>query len=197
MCSIIGYKGKFEIELVKKILFNSRIRGLHSFGFSYYDKNNLINLIYLDYNEFLNSILTIKPNLFIAHFRYSTSGDYKVLKNNQPIYFNQTSIVFNGVISQKNKLQMEKQFDLKLFAENDGYVLIQKYNDSKFIKSKNISFAMLGLNENKMFAIRNEKRPLHFYSDSNVTAICSTKDILNRSGLLQTKEVNPYEKIIF
>ena len=193
MCSIIGYVGEFDKELINKIFFNSRIRGLHAFGFSYYQDNQLKTNKYLTYKDFVDDIFAIKPNMFIAHFRYSTSGDYKILENNQPIQLNNKSIAFNGVISQKNKSEMEFEYDLILPEENDGYILINKYNDKNFVYKKNISFAMVGLENKKLFAIRNDKRPLHIYKGNNKQIICSTKDILNRSGLKETNEITEFQ----
>ena len=68
MCSVIGYKGKFQAELVKNLLRNSRIRGLHAFGYSFYLNKELTTRKFLDYKQFEQSICEEKPNLFIAHF---------------------------------------------------------------------------------------------------------------------------------
>jgi hypothetical protein len=92
---------------------------------------------------------------------------------------------------------MEKEFNIQLVADNDGYVLLNKYNDNDFLVKKNISFALIGLENKKMFALRNNKRPLHFYADSQIIVVCSTKDILNRSGLLKTNEIEPLKKMYF
>jgi glutamine phosphoribosylpyrophosphate amidotransferase len=194
MCSIIGYKGTFDEQLVTSILYNSRIRGLHSFGYSYYDCDELKTKIFLQYNEFKEQLMQDKPNLFIAHFRYSTSGDYKDIKNNQPLFQNQIAIAFNGVISQKDKQGMESEYNMKLIGDNDGYILLNKFNDDNFIKQKNISFAVVGLESKNLFAIRNKNRPLHISNYNNTIIIASTKDILNRSGIKETKEIQPFIK---
>jgi glutamine phosphoribosylpyrophosphate amidotransferase len=197
MCSVIGYQGKFNEQLIKKLMYNSRIRGLHAFGYTYVNDGQLTTYKFLDYNTFVDSIIQVKPELFIAHFRYSTSGDYKVVDNNQPLQQEQVSIAFNGVVSQKTKPEMEQDFNLKLIADNDGYVLLNKYNDNDFLIKKNISFALVGLEGNRLFALRNNNRPLHFYADSETIVVCSTKDILNRSGLLKTTEIAPLQKTYF
>jgi glutamine phosphoribosylpyrophosphate amidotransferase len=194
MCSIIGFKGEYNEELLEKIFFNSRIRGLHSFGYSYYDLQGLKTKKFLDYDLFLKSINKNAPNLFVAHFRYSTSGDYKILENNQPLVENNTSICFNGVISQKSKDEMELEYQMKLQSDNDGFILLNNYENEDFIKKNNISFACVGLKENKMFALRNNKRPLYIFTDEKNTIICSTKDILDRSGLKYSKELKPILK---
>jgi glutamine phosphoribosylpyrophosphate amidotransferase len=155
MCSIIGFQGVYETDLITRLCYNSRIRGLHSFGFSFYQNGKLQVKKYLNYDKFLTDLNKHKPNKFIAHFRYSTSGDYKKIENNQPLIYEDQSIIFNGVISQKSKDEMQEEFQLKLTAENDGFVLVQKYDDLEFIKNRNISFAMIALSDNKLIALRN------------------------------------------
>lgn len=183
MCSVIGYKGDFDTELVKKLLYNSRIRGLHAFGYSFYLNNELTTRKFLDYKLFEQSICEEKPNLFIAHFRYSTSGDYKLIDNNQPLQQNNVCIAFNGVLSQKKKAEIEEEYQIVLKSDNDGYLLIQKLNDVDFLMKKNISFALVGLQLGKLFFMRNEKRPLHVFESDKLKVIASTKDILQRSGI--------------
>jgi glutamine phosphoribosylpyrophosphate amidotransferase len=196
MCSIIGFQGVYETDLITRLCYNSRIRGLHSFGFSFYQNGKLQVKKYLNYDKFLTDLNKHKPNKFIAHFRYSTSGDYKKIENNQPLIYEDQSIIFNGVISQKSKDEMQEEFQLKLTAENDGFVLVQKYDDLEFIKNRNISFAMIALSDNKLIALRNNNRPLHCYQDKKKTVFASTKDILIRSGLLQSTELTPLQKMI-
>lgn len=183
MCSVIGYKGKFQPELVKKLLYNSRIRGLHAFGYSFYLNKELTTRKFLDYKSFEQSICEEKPDLFIAHFRYSTSGDYKVIDNNQPLQQNNVCIAFNGVISQKTKEEIEEEYKVVLKNDNDGYLLIQKLNDVDFLSKKNISFALVGLQLDRLFFMRNEKRPLHLFESDDLKVVASTKDILERSGI--------------
>ena len=189
MCSVIGFKGEYDKVLLDKIYNESRLRGVHSFGFSYYNNGTLETHKFLDFKQFKDKIHSISPNTFIAHFRYSTSGDYKVMENNQPINFDDKSIVFNGVISQKNKVDIEQEFGVKMDIENDGYVLIQKYDDNLFVSKENITFAMIGLESGKLIALKNKKRPLYFNDDSNII-ICSTRDIMKRSGIEFQKEVS-------
>lgn len=100
MCSIVGYDGEFNKVLVNRILKNSRIRGLHAFGYSYFENEILKVFKFLDYKEFINHINTTRPNCFIAHFRYSTSGDYLKLNNNQPLAKNDIALAFNGVLDK-------------------------------------------------------------------------------------------------
>jgi glutamine phosphoribosylpyrophosphate amidotransferase len=183
MCSVIGYKGIFNEQIVKKLLYNSRIRGIHAFGYSFYSEQKLITKKFIEYKKFEQSLLEDKPSLFIAHFRYSTSGDYKIIENNQPLLDNDIAIAFNGVISQKTKEEIEQEYNVKLKSDNDGYLLINRLEDKEFLLKKNISYALVGLKEKKLFCIRNKNRPLHLFEDKNLIIIASTKDILKRSGI--------------
>jgi glutamine phosphoribosylpyrophosphate amidotransferase len=195
MCSIIGYKGKYDEELLDKIFQYSRIRGLHSFGYSFYNPE-LTTKKFLDYNSFLSSIHNDRPNLFIAHFRYSTSGDYLDQNNNQPLQLKETSIAFNGVISQGTKEEMEETYNVELSGENDGYILLQKYKDIEFLNS-NITYSMVGLNDKRLFALRNERRPLWYKDIEDGVIVSSTSDILLRSGIEEPIEIKPIEEYVW
>ena len=195
MCSIIGYKGKYDEELLDKIFQYSRIRGLHSFGYSFYNPE-LTTKKFLDYTSFLSSIHNDRPNLFIAHFRYSTSGDYLDQNNNQPLQLKETSIAFNGVISQGTKEEMEETYNVELSGENDGYILLQKYKDIEFLNS-NITYSMVGLNDKRLFALRNERRPLWYKDIENGVIVSSTSDILLRSGIEEPIEIKPIEEYVW
>jgi glutamine phosphoribosylpyrophosphate amidotransferase len=196
VCSIVGYKGRFDAVLLKKIFDNSRARGLHSFGYSFEKDGAIETKRFLDYNEFLSSIFSSKPALFIAHFRYATSGDYQNEDNNQPITFQNKSIAFNGVISQRSREGMEREFGVELPHDNDGFVLIQKMNNDEFVRGDKIAFAYVGIEEGKLVAQRNARRPLWQWSADGVVAFCSTKDIFVRSGVESAREVKPYEKFV-
>lgn len=189
MCSIIAVSGSWDEEIVKKIMQNSRIRGLHSFGYSFVEKEKIQNLKFLEYNQFIQSLIQKKPEKFIAHFRYSTSGDWKVIENNQPILLDDFCLAFNGVIDMSSKSEMEKKFELKMETENDGEIAIVKYKQNRdlfldFINENKRTFAGVFLNkENKIIAIKNNLRPLSISKDKNATYLASTSDILSRSGL--------------
>ena len=189
MCSVIGFRGKYDEDLLNKIFLYSRIRGLHSFGYSFYNPE-LTTKKFLSYESFLSSIHNDRPNLFIAHFRYSTSGDYLNENNNQPLQSEDISIAFNGVISQGTKEEMEERYDIKLPADNDGYILLKKYNDTEFLNS-DITYASVGLKNNKLFGLRNERRPLWFKEREDGVIISSTSDILTRSGIKEPTELKP------
>ena len=55
MCSIIGFSGVYDRDLLTKVFENSKIRGIHSFGFSYYDAGKLVTNKFLDYDQFVSA----------------------------------------------------------------------------------------------------------------------------------------------
>lgn len=203
MCSIIAVSGNWEEEILKQIMKNSRIRGLHSFGYSFVEKNKIKNSKFIDYDQFIESLIQKKPNKFIAHFRYSTSGDWKVIENNQPIFLDDFCLAFNGVIDMSSKSEMEKKFNVEMKTENDGEIAILKYKEGKdsflnFINQNKRTFAGVFLNnKNEITAIKNNLRPLSISKYNNATYIASTSDILLRSGLNNNEKLksNTYYEI--
>ena len=194
MCSIIGYNGKYDKNLVEKICFNSRIRGLHSFGYTYSDEDSIITLKYFDYEKFINSLHGNKPEKFIAHFRYSTSGNYKEQSNNQPIQIGAISMVFNGVLDMGTKQEMEKKYNCSMLTDNDGELaILEKQKGDKFLKQfiNQKTFAGIFLESKKIKAIRNENRPCYKGKYNNIKLLVSTKDILIRSGVTEYEEIKP------
>lgn len=197
MCSIIAVSGNWEEEILKQIMKNSRIRGLHSFGYSFVEKNKIQNFKFIDYDQFIHSLIQKKPNKFIAHFRYSTSGDWKVIENNQPIFLDDFCLAFNGVIDMSSKTEMEKKFNVEMKTENDGEIAILKYKEGKdaflnFINENKRTFAGVFLNnQNEITAIKNNLRPLSISKHENATYIASTTDILHRSGLKNNEKLKP------
>lgn len=182
MCGVLAFKGKYQKNLVQKLILESSIRGTHSFGYSYID-DKIITKKFHDINEAIKSISEISPGQFIFHNRYSTSGDYKDHLNNQPIAIGDKSLVFNGVISQMNKSRMEEFYQVKMQTENDGEIALLKNFNEDFLKSLKGSFAGSWIINNKIYYFRNPRRPLYISHQDNFTVIASTKDILARSGL--------------
>ena len=194
MCSIIGYSGEYDKKLVEQLMFNSRIRGLHSFGYSFFEDKELVTKKFLDYKKFIDNINKDKPTKFIAHFRYSTSGEYTNQENNQPIVKNGSAMVFNGVIDMGSKKELEEKYKTKLISCNDGEVVLNIFNQAAeevrdFIKNK--TFAGLFLKDNKITVIKNRLRPCYLGVKNDIKVIASTKDILKRSGIENAKTVKP------
>lgn len=190
MCSVIGYKGKFDKDLVGNLLDESRVRGVHAFGWSSDD----YTFKSCNYDKFKKSLLDYRPELFVAHLRYSTSGDYRKQENNQPLVKDNTSIVFNGVISQLTKSEMEAQFDTTLPSYNDGWLLLDNIDEEEFLSNSRFTIATTYHNGESLFAFKNNHRPLYYNSNPNRVVVASTNDIMIRSGLNKNIPLKPYSK---
>jgi glutamine phosphoribosylpyrophosphate amidotransferase len=198
MCGIVGFYSKKptkkNIELLHLIIQQSKIRGLHSFGYSYYDGN----IKTIKQHNITDIDLPVSDRI-IFHNRYATSGDYLDHNNNQPISVNDMSLVFNGVIDMRTKDEMQEIYNIEMQTENDGELVIQLCGNDKekiidYIKKIKGSFAGLIMMNNKMYAIRNKNRPAWKLEYNNATYIASTKDIFKRvNEFLQPVELTPYQ----
>lgn len=187
MCGIVGFhtKNKDENDAFRmfKLVRQSRIRGLHSFGFSWYENGKIQTEKYFQ-NEFKN-IKIPDSNTIIFHNRYSTSGDFRDHKNNQPIHIGDLSLAFNGVIDMRTKKEMEDHYRIRMQTDNDGEVVLKVSNGEpiemmKFVKNKG-SFSGILLQGGDLYAFTNGRRPLHKLVIGESTFIASTKDIFIRA----------------
>jgi len=185
MCGVIGFScekpNKENISILNNLIYQSKIRGLHSFGYSYID-----GLIKTEKHHDINSVKLPMSNKIIYHNRYSTSGDYKNHENNQPICNNEMSLVFNGVLDMGTKEEIENKYNIKMETENDGEIILKNCGANidlinKFVKETSGSFAgMILTKSNKLLAIRNSKRPLWQLNHLGCVYLASTKDIFKR-----------------
>jgi len=191
MCGIVGYisskpceKDRFKIF---KLIKQSRIRGLHSFGLSYV-KNGEIHTSKYFQNEF-SKIQIPLSNALIFHNRYSTSGDFRDHKNNQPIQIGDTTMVFNGVIDMRTKSEMEIAWGVKIDSDNDGEILLRKSecNPESILQIIKEHGSYSGLiiksikNDIRLYAMTNGYRPLWILQDQDAIFFASTKDIFIRA----------------
>ena len=135
-------------------------------------------------------IASITPDVVagIFHCRYSTSGDYRDERNNQPLLWNNTDLglVFNGVISMKTKIEMEAEYGIGLNSDNDGEIVLKLYHTKErlkeFLETTPGSFAGAIMNQNKIIFGRNERRPAWIANKRHGVYFASTLDIFLRSG---------------
>jgi glutamine phosphoribosylpyrophosphate amidotransferase len=199
MCGILGVSFKQKdiesIEFVKRLMFELKIRGIHSFGIAFQDTefHRLVyNEVFIDHmiNEFMKS-----PSMsFIFHNRYSTSGDYHiekgVLDNNQPIVVsNIGALAMNGVISQATKPEYEQKYGVKCTSDNDTEIFLRKMEQGISIpdivkQNPDCSFAGVYIKrrDNTIYGYRNNKRPLYKGQYKNCSYIVSTLDTIRRAG---------------
>lgn len=186
MCGVVGFSCEnpkdFHFKILYDIIYESKIRGIHSFGFTYLDNNKLVTKKYHN----IDDVVFPKTKKIIYHNRYSTSGDFQNHLNNQPLHNDKLSLVFNGVLDMRTKDEMEKAYNIKMQTYNDGEIIIHKCGDNKiklenYIKTIKGSFAGLVLtSENKLWAIRNINRPLWKLNYKGATYFASTKNIFKR-----------------
>lgn len=187
MCGIVGYisknRGENDAFLTFKLIRQSRIRGLHSFGFSWYENDEIKTKKYFQH-EF-KDVKIPDSDRVIFHNRYSTSGDYRDHINNQPIHIDDLSLAFNGVIDMRTKEEMEEHYQIKMLTDNDGEIVLKVSNGHpdemvKFISDRG-SFSGILLQGGKLHAFTNGNRPLYHAIIGESVFIASTQDIFIRA----------------
>lgn len=197
MCGVVGYSCenpvKAHTEILMALISESKIRGLHSFGYSYCSSGLVTN----KYHNISDVHFPLAKKI-IYHNRYSTSGDYQSHANNQPITIENISLVFNGVIDMRTKQEIEKHYGIQMETDNDGEILLRMCGSDptklqKYVQSMEGSFAGLILTENDtMYAIRNKNRPLWKLNHDDAVFYASTKDIFKRvNKLFEPYELDP------
>jgi glutamine phosphoribosylpyrophosphate amidotransferase len=187
MCAVIGIFLRRvttqDIDVVTRVIFESRIRGLHATGVSYVNAKGLQTIREpVPANEFLKtypvqSFVDGNTLTMIAHCRYSTSD----LTYNQPLYTDTLSVVHNGVISQELPENWERLYGCKTETKNDSELLLHSPNPLS--DWKQASIAAIELRPNKdMRYYRNGKRPLYHAMLPNGVIVSSTADILRRAS---------------
>jgi len=200
MCGIIGFyteDKKDGRDTIIKLFRQSKIRGLHAFGFSVPNDVGISTFKAHHLSQLEKKIMELPPfECLIGHNRYSTSGDWEELLNNQPIHLDNISLVFNGIISMRTKEENEAYYGRKYIIDNDGEILLRKIQDGddymEFIKSPEISFAGLHMKDGNVFCYRNPRRPMHYYVEGKSVFIASTGDIFKRALGVVSKEVEAH-----
>lgn len=194
MCGVIGYFSERPYEyhrhMVAALFTASKIRGLHAFGFQAIDVLGDMEMAKAhELPELLQKIerLDPLPQMLIGHNRYSTSGDWQDHVNNQPIWFGESALVFNGVISMKSKAEYEAEFGKQYDTANDGEIMLRKIIDGeeweRWVRDGSFSYAGLHFHDGEGWAIRNENRPLWFWKmpGERTVFFASTVDIFRRT----------------
>lgn len=193
MCAIIGFISDnptaIAVETLKKVFIESKIRGMHAYGYAAIQDGHLMEAKSNGLKSLLVSI--DNPTRLIGHCRYSTSGDYRNMLNNQPLRFGGEYLVFNGVIDMRTKAEMEAVYGIKMESDNDGEIMLQTSDRNRLLKSE-ITFSGLTLNSHVLAFFRNEGRPGYKATRHGATYIASTADILRRC-LLEPEPLDPYE----
>ena len=195
MCGILGAyflnKDPESLTFTKKLITELKIRGRHSFGIAYYNNHSIevTKSFELNPDELVDAFDKSGSDCFIYHNRYSTSGDWHDMENNQPIVVDGVgAIAMNGVLSMKQKFEFENEFNIKTVSDNDGEIFLRKIEQGinliDFLKSqKECSFSATLLLNDKIYGLRNNKRPLYFYNfKGKALFLVSTLDTIKRAG---------------
>jgi glutamine phosphoribosylpyrophosphate amidotransferase len=202
MCAVIGAflrSPSFDdLDRIKIIFIESKIRGMHSTGLSYIKGNTIHTIkesVPADKFKFLDELhncINEDGNLYlIGHCRYSTSD----LLYNQPISDGKLSVVHNGVITQELYDNWKSLYGYECNSKNDTELLLHTISDEKDIfevwEDSSLSVCELKTNKTLRF-YRNGKRPLYYSFIENGLLVSSSSDILKRSGLIDINEIEPF-----
>ena len=187
MCAVVGTivqnPSSDQLEMIKRVILESKIRGMHATGISYVKNNSIItqrlpvsaDKFPFDFESYLNE----DGNLYmIAHCRYSTSD----LEYNQPLFRDDKSIVHNGVITQELPENWKELYGYDCMTKNDSELVL--HSDDPLQEFPHMSMGVCELRVDKTLrSYRNGKRPLYLTTFDNGCIITSTKDIPYRAGV--------------
>lgn len=195
MCAIVGFAGS-DFDGLFRVLDESRIRGLHAFGYAFHDGSNVLSEKFLCLDTMKESLIKNRPKKLIAHCRYSTSGDWQDPRNNQPVVRGGSALVFNGVIDMGSKTEMEARHKMELESENDGEIFLQAAIEGRaqdFLASLSGSFAGLWFEGAQIMMARNTRRPAWIARTVDSVFLASTADIFSRAGIQAKTKPIPLE----
>jgi len=195
MCAVIGAillePTKQDFAMLRRVFLESKIRGMHATGMSFLPKwSDKIEIIKepIPAHEFifkhlhddnLKDMVAEDGNLYmIGHCRYSTSD----LEYNQPMFYNEKSIVHNGVITQELPENWKDIYGYDCITKNDSELVL--HSNDPLREFSHMSMGVVELHQDRRIRFyRNGKRPLYLSSISNGCIITSTADIAIRSEI--------------
>jgi hypothetical protein len=129
------------------------------------------------HDDNIKDMVSDDGNLYmIGHCRYSTSD----LEFNQPMFYNEKSIVHNGVITQELPENWKELYGYDCITKNDSELVL--HSDDPLREFSHMSMGVVELYLQKQLRFyRNGKRPLYLSSIPNGCIITSTADIANRA----------------
>lgn len=212
MCGVIAYRNALpepeDYEALGRLLRESQVRGVHAFGLSWKQspaspiQTRKFRWVEQALDFIAGDLRRIRPQMVIGHNRYSTSGDYLVEANNQPIELPEfrVAMAFNGVIDQSPEGEWPGRYGCEFVTQNDGEIAVRKWLQGReqflpWFRSQSFSFAGSFLDGSGVWVIRNKQRPLWFHSVRGSTFVASTADIFRRAGFDNPESLKPMELI--
>lgn len=186
MCGIMGVLGHVDPKILYKLQMALKIRGLHAFGVSYIMPGGDL-VTEKSFKPLPVEVLSraMDGGALIFHNRYSTSGDYKLMQNNQPIMAGGVSVALNGVISMKPRTEYEREYSVKCITDNDTEILnriLEKgLNPEFYFNQSQASISAVWINDGRLYGYTNGKRPLHYIKFDGSVIVVSTKDAVRRA----------------
>lgn len=201
MCGIVGYSNTNvtdkDLDILKKVIIASRIRGMHASGISWWDGESIQSNIKPVPIDTLMDSLTLsnfkygkynKAISLIAHTRYSTSD----IQYNQPLVGKRCAIAMNGVITQSPPETWLSTYGYECETNNDAELLLQalENRNAPFIEFPEASYAVVVLEPGgHVGAFRNPMRPLWRGVIGDGVVYASTYAILNIPGVRKITKV--------
>lgn len=188
MCGVVAYSGPAgDRDVFQCLCCQSCVRGVHSFGIAWHDRQGLHVHKGTDFAGVMAAVPQPLPCKIVFHNRYCTSGDWTDNTNNQPLLAHGGALAFNGTIDMGTKEEMERRHGVRLELYNDGELVlldIAAGDPLRHIRDGKATFAGVFLGEDgRMFALRNELRPLWLFRTALGKFITSTSDIASRAKL--------------
>lgn len=199
MCGVVGFSGEGggagARDAFIRLAAEARIRGMHAFGFGYACEEGVVVEKDRDFARLMSRVPSRLPDRIVFHSRYSTSGDYMVANNNQPIERDGSCLVFNGTLDMGTKLEMESRHGVTLVSENDGELALLaalRGELMQFVQQTQGSFAGAVILNGRLHVIRNARRPLWQWRSEAGVFFASTKDIFLRANIgADPEEIQP------
>lgn len=175
--------------MLRRVFHESKIRGMHATGISFLPnwddkivtiKEPLSADKFVDkhlHDDNLKDMIADDGNLYlVGHCRYSTSD----LEYNQPMFYNEKSIVHNGVITQELPENWKELYGYDCITKNDSELVL--HSNDPLVEFSHMSMGVVELHlDKKLRFYRNGKRPLYLSCIPNGCIITSTADIANRA----------------
>lgn len=201
MCAVIGaillHPSKQDFAMIRRVFHESKIRGMHATGMSFLPKwssgiETIAESIPADkfvekylHDDNLGDMVADDGNLYlIGHCRYSTSD----LEFNQPMYYNEKSIVHNGVITQELPDTWKDLYGYDCITKNDSELVLHSQDPLREFSHMSMGVVEL-YKERRLRFYRNGKRPIYLTNVPNGCIITSTSDIAKRAEIGQAVEV--------
>jgi hypothetical protein len=186
MCGIVGLisrrsNGFFgvDLDILEGLLVLDTLRGLDSTGVFSVDHNRNVNYMKVashPYHLFAcedwakwRAKAVSSGRIVIGHNRKATQGEIKSA-NAHPFHENNIILVHNGTLRGDHKKMAD--------TEVDSHALCHAFNEKgaeNVIPTINGAFALVwwDIEKNKLFAIRNDERPLNIVVTDNAYVLCS------------------------